>query len=167
MKTIYLIGMMGVGKSSIGRQLAEAMKVPFFDLDQEIEALAQKSINDIFAIDGEEIFRQLEKKQLRNLPNENAVVATGGGIVLDQENRNWLQENGTVVWLTANTDTIVQRLESDRSRPLLQDDVRRKIGELLIARDGLYHQTADFTMSTDGKSVEYIVSQVAKLQLGE
>ena len=106
--TIYLIGMMGVGKSTVGKILAEKMKLLFIDLDSEIEKSSQKSVSEIFNEDGENHFRKLESEQLKQY--SGSVVACGGGITLDKKNRQYINKNGIVVLLTASINELFKRL---------------------------------------------------------
>lgn len=117
---IYLIGMMGCGKSTIGQILAKQLEYKFFDTDHLIEQVSRQSVSDIFAMAGEEEFRSIEAKVLAEISAyTNLVVATGGGIVLRQSNWSYLQQ-GLVVWIDVPVDVLWQRLAGDRTRPLLQ-----------------------------------------------
>jgi shikimate kinase len=136
---IYLIGMMGCGKSTIGQLLAKQTGYSFIDTDASIEKVAKQSINDIFGAVGEENFRAIESQVLSEVSAyTRLVVATGGGIVLRQANWGNLRQ-GLVVWLDVNPDVIWQRLATDQTRPLLQgDNPQAKLREILTARCDRY-----------------------------
>jgi len=151
---IILIGPMGSGKTTIGRQLASMLKKRFIDVDQEIEKRTGVSIPTIFDIEGEEGFRNREVSVIEELTGEsNVVLATGGGAVLRPENRERLALHGTVVYLQASPETLFERTRRDRNRPLLQtEDPRGKIVELLNAREPLYLELANVVIETGQRS---------------
>ena len=159
---IFLVGPMGAGKTSVGRQLAKAMDCEFLDSDREIETRTGVNIPTIFDIEGEAGFRKRELHMIDELTqHEGLVLATGGGAILASENREWLQQRGTVVYLSASADQLYKRTRRDRNRPLLQtDNPRQRIVELLEIRDPLYRETADITLDTDGHSVRWVVDQI-------
>ncbi|NJL82120.1 MAG: shikimate kinase [Chloroflexaceae bacterium] len=136
---VYLIGMMGTGKSTVGHLLARQLNYRFFDTDVLIERITQQSISDLFATQGEPAFRRLETQVLAQLSAyTKSVIATGGGIVLQQQNWSYLH-HGLIVWLDAPAELIVQRLADDQTRPLLQSaDRTAKITEILTQRQHLY-----------------------------
>lgn len=164
-KRIYLIGFMGTGKSTVGKRLAEQLGFTFLDTDLIIEERAGMPIPKIFETSGEMYFRNLETAVLIDLErdSEQAVIATGGGIVLREANRLLLsdgQPDRLVVHLTANVSTLVRRLEQDSTRPLLRgDDLQTKIIHLQRERKGLY-DFADVAIATDLLSTEEIVEQI-------
>jgi shikimate kinase len=159
---IFLVGPMGAGKTSVGRQLAKAMGCEFLDSDREIESRTGVNIPTIFDIEGEAGFRRREQQMLDELTQrEGIVLATGGGAILARENREWLQQRGTVVYLSASVDQLYKRTRRDRNRPLLQtENPRQRIAELLDVRDPLYRETADITLDTDGHNVRWAVDQI-------
>jgi shikimate kinase len=159
---IFLVGPMGAGKTSVGRQLAKAMNYEFLDSDREIEARTGVNIPTIFDIEGEAGFRKREQQMIDELTQrEGVVLATGGGAILARENREWLRQRGTVVYLSASVDQLYKRTRRDRNRPLLQtDNPRQRIAELLDTRDPLYRETADITLDTDGHNVRWVVDQI-------
>ena len=159
---IGLIGLPGSGKSTVGRQLARRLKLPFFDSDHVIEERLGCSIRVAFARDGEAPFRDLEESVLDELTQiPRAVVSTGGGAVLRQTTRQRLHERGYVVYLNSSPDDIARRLKHDTSRPLLQvDDPLTRLRELYAARDPLYRETAHFTLETGRPSAATLVNMI-------
>jgi shikimate kinase len=153
-KNIFLVGLMGAGKSTIGRHLAKSLDMAFVDSDHEIERRTGASIPLIFDVEGETGFRQREKKIIDELSRRNGIVlATGGGAVLDPENRACLQERGTVIYLYATVDQLLVRTAKDRHRPLLQTaDPQARLQELLSIRDALYREVADLVVDTGGRT---------------
>jgi len=151
---IFLVGLMGAGKSTIGRHLAKSLELEFVDSDHEIERRTGASIPLIFDVEGEAGFRQREKKIIDELTQRSGIVlATGGGAVLDPENRACLRERGTVIYLYATVDQLLARTAKDRNRPLLQTpDPRGRLQELLLARDALYREVADAVVDTGGRT---------------
>jgi shikimate kinase len=162
-KNIFLVGPMGAGKSTIGRHLAEILGKQFKDSDHEIENRTGASIPLIFEIEGEEGFRERETAMLRELSGEQDIVlATGGGIVLAEENREILRRNGFVVYLFATIDVLFQRTRRDRNRPLLnKGDRRKKLEEIMLARDPLYRDVADLVIETDRRPARTVAKEVA------
>ena len=138
---VYLVGMMGAGKSSAGKMLARQLEYRFFDTDTLAERVAGRSIHEIFASDGEEAFRQLETQVLSQLAGcTRSAIATGGGIVLARQNWSYLHQ-GLTIWLDASVEILMQRLRHDSSRPLLQTpDPTGTLAELLERRRPLYAQ---------------------------
>ena len=156
---IYLIGMMGSGKSTVGKTLSEKMHKPFIDLDSEIEKGTGKNISEIFDIDGEEQFRKMETKQLKQY--SESIVACGGGIVLKDENREFINENGATILLTASMEELSYRLSDSGNRPLLADDnTEEALTKLWLERQLHYLNTADFTIETDGKNSEQLTEEI-------
>ena len=156
---IYLIGMMGSGKSTLGKSLSEKIQKPFIDLDSEIEKAAGKSITEIFDIDGEEQFRKMETKQLKQY--SESIVACGGGIVLNNANRKFINENGIAILLLATMGELAQRLSSSNNRPLLADDnMEEALTKLWLERQLDYLDTANFTIKTDGKTPEQLTEEI-------
>lgn len=156
---IYLIGMMGSGKSTVGKTLSEKMHKPFIDLDSEIEKGTGKNISEIFDIDGEEQFRKMETKQLKQY--SESIVACGGGIVLKDENREFINENGIAILLLATMGELTQRLSNSGNRPLLADDnTEEALTKLWMERQIDYLETANFTIETDGKNPEELTEEI-------
>lgn len=164
---VFLVGPMGAGKSTIGRLLATELGFNFRDSDRVIEERTGADIPWIFDMEGEEGFRERESAVLKELATEkNTVVATGGGIVLREVNRNVMQSSGTVCYLTASIEQLVERTARDKKRPLLQvENPRQKIIDLLALRDPLYQQAADFVVNTDRRSPKSVAQEIASLVL--
>jgi shikimate kinase len=153
-KNIVLIGFMGSGKSTVGRELHHRLGYPLVDMDQVIEQRAGKSITTIFAEVGEEGFRQMETRLLEELNDPSAprrIISTGGGVIGREENRAILRQLGYVVWLHAPTAVILDRTAKNRERPLLHtDDPAARIEALLASRKPLYAETAHIKIDTAG-----------------
>jgi shikimate kinase len=156
---------MGVGKSTIGKHLATLLHREFQDTDHVIEAKCGCDIPWIFDVEGEEGFRQRESAVLEELlAQPGLVIATGGGIVMREANRNLLKARGDTVFLTASVSQLVKRTYKDRKRPLLQvDDPKAKIEQLLALREPLYKGVADFSVSTDRKSPKAVAEAIVNL----
>lgn len=153
-QNIFLIGPMGAGKSTIGRYLAELLKMEFLDSDHEIERLTGVAIALIFEIEGESGFRKREAAVIEELTcRQNIVLATGGGAILLEGNRQALRSRGAVVYLQASITTLTERTRRDRQRPLLQTaDPRKKFEELMKLRDPIYRREADIVVKTDHRA---------------
>ena len=149
---LFLVGPMGAGKTTVGRQLAELFRMPFFDLDHEIETRTGAAIGLVFELEGEPGFRRREHGLLGELTARNGLVlATGGGAVLDADNRSILRERGFVIWLDASVDAQLARLGRDRQRPLLQTaDRRARLDRLAAERNPLYAEIADLHIASAG-----------------
>jgi len=162
-KNVVLIGLPGAGKTTVGRQLARRLRVPFVDSDHVIEQRLGISIRDYFSQAGEEQFRNIEQGVIDELTSseETQVLSTGGGVVLRQENRAVMHGRGWVVYLRSFPDEIYRRLKNDSSRPLLQvGDPLSKLRELFEVRDPLYRETAHFTMETGRPTVSTTVNMI-------
>lgn len=159
---VSLIGLPGSGKSTVGRQLARRLRLPFFDSDHVIEERLGCSIREAFARDGEEHFRDLEEAVLDELTQiPNAVVSTGGGAVIRPATRQRLRERGQVVYLNSSADEIYRRLRHDQNRPLLQvADPLGRLRDLYATRDPLYRETAHFVVETGSPSVATLVNMI-------
>lgn len=161
-KNIYLIGPMGSGKTTIGNRLAEKFGMSFYDSDQEIESQTGASVSLIFEIEGEAGFRQREKRMLQRLSMlEGVLVATGGGAVVSEANRDLLRHSGIVVYLRTSIDQQLDRLGRDRSRPLLQTaDKHCKLLALAAHRNPLYEQTADLIFPAKNRHIDSTVNEI-------
>jgi shikimate kinase len=155
---LYLIGMMGAGKTTAGRSLARRLKLRFLDSDHEIEARCGVKIAVIFEIEGEAGFRAREAQVIAELTRlEGIVLATGGGVVLAEENRRLLAARGTVVYLRATPEHLYERVRQDKNRPLLATgDPLGRLRELYCERDPLYRSIADVVVDTGRQSVQVL-----------
>jgi len=162
-KKIVLVGPMGAGKSTIGRLLANQLSLPFVDSDHVIEERSGADIPWIFDVEGEEGFRDRETAVLKQLIDEHQLVlATGGGIVLREENRQILKKADAVIFLTAEPEHLVRRTEKDKKRPLLQvDKPQEKILQLLKEREHLYREVATRIVVTDTRSPKMVAQEIA------
>ena len=156
---IYLLGMMGSGKSTVGRSLSQYMDKPFIDLDLEIEQSVGKTISEIFENDGEKYFRNIESNQLYQY--SDSVVACGGGIILNEGNRTFIKKNGKAILLTASIAELSERLSTSENRPLLpKNNMEETLTILWLDRQLRYLNTAEFTIETDGKTPEKITDEI-------
>jgi shikimate kinase len=161
-ENIYLIGLMGAGKTTIGRQLAKALKLPFYDSDKAIEESTGVDIPTIFEFEGEEGFRDREQKMIQKLTQlQGIVLATGGGAILREENRTSLKDNGYVVYLQCPVDRILERTRRDTQRPLLRtDNPKERLQQLFEQRQPLYLSCADFKIDTGVLKSKTVVSRI-------
>ncbi|MEW4490793.1 shikimate kinase AroL [Thalassoglobus sp. JC818] len=163
---VTLIGYRATGKSTVGRLLASRLGWEFVDTDEQIVNVAGKSIAEIFRDDGEQDFRELERRQLQQeLSRERVVISSGGGAILSPQTRRLMQESGPVVWLTAKVETIVQRLNEDSastgSRPSLTGrGLVEEVESVLQTRFPLYSEAASFQIETDAQTAEQIVDEI-------
>lgn len=160
---LVLVGMMGSGKTTIGRTLARHLGKVFVDSDEEIQQRTGVTITHIFDIEGEAGFRQRETAAIRDLVGrDNMVLATGGGAVLVEQNRAMLKQNGIVIYLRASVHDLWQRTRHDRNRPLLQAvDPHAKLTELQHQRDPLYQEAADIVIQTGRQSAHALMLSLA------
>ena len=164
-KNIFLIGLMGTGKTTVGRQLARKLKMNFYDSDRVIEDRTGVDIPLIFEKEGEAGFRKREVDIIDELTQRQGIIlATGGGAVLDAENRNHLINRGTVFYLKSNLNTLIERTSKDKSRPLLQADepVEIILKRLLEERGPLYEETADYIIETANNSIHGVIQAIIK-----
>lgn len=161
---LYLIGPMGVGKSTIGRMLAAALDRPFFDSDREIEAVTGADIPWIFDVEGEAGFRVREERMIDTLTQRDGIVmATGGGAILSANSRSNLHSRGTVVYLKASIAQQFERTSKDRNRPLLQtSDPLSRIRELMKIREPLYNETAHIMVDTSRRGPRTVVTEILR-----
>lgn len=153
---------MGAGKTTVGKQLAETLHMEFFDSDHAIEEQTGATIPWIFDIEGEAGFRERERRMIDELTaRRDIVLATGGGAILDEENRSHLQSRGFVIYLHCSIDKQLQRTRRDRNRPLLQtENPRAKLEELFTIRDPLYRQVADLVVDTHQRNTRSVVKYI-------
>lgn len=161
-KPIALGGLMGAGKTEVGKRVAEVIKTEFIDIDEEIERTQGKSIKEIFKSDGEKKFRELESKALSSALSSGAgVISLGGGIVLSEKNRELLSESSLFFWLWATPEELARRLDGDTSRPLLEGyDSKERLLEILSERIDLYQSVCDVVIPTAGHSIDDIAERV-------
>jgi len=163
LNNIVLVGPMGSGKTTIGRRLAENLKVDFYDADHEIIDKTGVSIDHIFDLEGEEGFRKRESKVLKELCNKsNIVLATGGGAVLLEENRSIIQKAGSVIYLSSSVDQILRRTAKSKTRPLLENSTNRRqtISNIIDSRDLLYKEVATIIINTNGKKLNEVIKEI-------
>jgi len=164
-RPIFLVGMMGAGKTTIGRHLAKALNREFVDLDLALESRCGVPVAVIFEIEGEEGFRRRESQLLDQYSQQQGIVlATGGGAVLAEQNRGMLKERGVVVYLRATSEELYQRVARDRQRPLLQtDDPRARVAQLLAQREPLYEEVATLAFDTGSTPISQAVQDLVAL----
>lgn len=162
---IFFVGLMGAGKTTIGRQLAKHLNKTFYDTDHEIERRTGVNIPLIFELEGEAGFRKRETAIIEELSQmQDIVLATGGGAILMQENRENLKKNGTVIYLRANVHELWQRTRNDKNRPLLQTkNSREKLEQLFAERDPHYCDVATIIVDTGGQPVNTLVHHIEQL----
>lgn len=163
-RNVYLVGPMGVGKTTIGKLLADEFNLDFVDTDREIETRAGADIPWIFDVEGEDGFRQRESRVLEEIAlRSNQVVATGGGAILRDHNRRCMRDSGFCIYLMATLDQLVSRIGKDKKRPLLQvDNPRFVLEKVLQVRDPLYRELADLIVQTDSRPPRQVVKEISK-----
>jgi len=164
LKNIFLVGPMGVGKTTIGHHLADELNKTFIDSDHEIEKRAGVKIPLIFECEGEVSFRRRERAIIAELTKRNNIIlSTGGGVVLNGNNRKYLQSRGYVIYLQAPVDDLLERTAHNHNRPLLKtENPRDKLETLLLERHPLYQKVADVTIKTGKRSVRQVVTTILK-----
>ena len=169
-KNVVLIGFMGCGKSTIGIKLSYRFRRVVEDTDKLIERRQKRSISDIFAMEGEAYFRDLETQTLKDLTTEKGskIISVGGGTPVREENRKLLKKLGTVVYLRVQPETVCERLKGDTTRPLLQgDNPQEKVRTLMESRKDAYESCADLIIDVDDKDVVQIVDLIELYVNGE
>ncbi len=162
---IFLIGLMGTGKTTVGRQLSRKLKMEFYDSDRVIEERTGADIPLIFEKEGETGFRKREAAIIDELTQKkNIILATGGGAILNTENRNHLINRGTVFYLKSNLKTLVERTSKDKNRPLLQanEPAQAILQRLLEQRGPLYEEIADYIIETANNSIHNVIQAIIK-----
>jgi shikimate kinase len=164
-RNIFLVGPMGAGKSTIGRELADKLHLDFYDSDQEIERRTGADIAWVFDLEGEEGFRKREEDVINDLSEmQGIVLATGGGSVISAQVRNRLSARGVVVYLETTIDKQVARTQRDRRRPLLQtsEEPRSVLEKLAVERNPLYEEIADVIVQTDDQSAKIVANKIVE-----
>ncbi|NEV61278.1 shikimate kinase AroK [Thiorhodococcus minor] len=163
-QNIFIVGPMGAGKSTVGRQLSEALSFTFKDSDQEIQRRTGVDIPTIFEYEGESGFRARERQVIQELVSDDRIVlATGGGAVLSPENRQDLSARGVVIYLHCSPEQQYARTARDRNRPLLDtEEPLAKLQELMAEREPLYRQVADMVVSTEKRGTSSVVKEICR-----
>ncbi|WP_348666210.1 shikimate kinase AroK [Arsenophonus symbiont of Ornithomya chloropus] len=165
-RNIFLVGPMGAGKSTIGRQLAQQLNMDFFDSDQEIEKRTGADVSWVFDLEGEKGFREREEKIISELTKKQGIVlATGGGSVKSKETRNRLYTRGVVIYLNTTIEKQIARTKRDKKRPLLQSEqpTQEILKQLANERNPFYKEIADITIHTDDQSIKVVANKIIKL----
>lgn len=167
MKNIVLVGYMGCGKTTVGKNLARICRYTFLDTDEWIEEQQGRSISEIFATDGEEAFREMETQCIRTLIEgglERHVISTGGGMPVREVNRGLLKKLGKVIYLRVQPETVYERVKGDTKRPLLQcEDPLAKIRQMIESRTPAYCESADYTVCVDDMKQSEIAMKIKRL----
>jgi shikimate kinase len=163
--TLWLVGMMGSGKTTAGGRAAARLGVRFVDVDEEIASDSGQSVPELWAERGEQAFREMEAAAIERVAGDRAIVSTGGGAVLDPASRARMKATGTVVWLRVLPDVAAARLDSNRGRPLLDDDPDpgARVAALLQERASAYEDAADYDIDTSELSVEEVAMRIEAL----
>lgn len=165
LNNIILVGPMGSGKTTIGKRLSEVLSLDFFDSDHEIIDKTGVSIDHIFDVEGEKGFRARESEAIKNLCNmTNVIIATGGGAVLLEENRQLMMRSGLVVYLSSSVDQILRRTAKSKTRPLLEKSTNRRktIADIVQTRDPLYKEVAKLVINTNGKKLNKVIDEIIR-----
>ncbi|MCU7887800.1 MAG: shikimate kinase AroK [Candidatus Thiodiazotropha sp. (ex Lucinoma aequizonata)] len=164
LQSLFLIGPMGAGKTTVGKQLAEHYRMEFIDSDHEIQRRTGVDIPTIFEIEGESGFRQREHTVIDELTfREGILLATGGGAVIREDNRKSLSARGLVIYLHCSVQQQFERTQRDKNRPLLStSDPMKKLTTLMAERDPLYRQTADILVTTEGRNTQSVIQDIRK-----
>ncbi len=162
---IYLVGMMGSGKTTGGKRLAERLGLSFFDNDEQIEKRTGKTAQEYITTLGEYAFREKESATLNEIiqQSSDAIIAVGGGTVLREENRKLMKDNGKVVWLRGSVETLLTRVGDGNARPLLTGDPQGKMNTIYAEREPLYAEIADIATDTDSRSLDQVVDAIVEL----
>ncbi|MGD8914573.1 MAG: shikimate kinase AroK [Candidatus Thiodiazotropha sp.] len=163
-QNLFLIGPMGAGKTTVGKQLAEFLHMSFIDSDHEIQRRTGVDIPTIFEFEGEDGFRQRESAVIHELTaREGVVLATGGGVIMREQNRKLLSARGVVVYLRCSVRQQYERTHRDKNRPLLSTpDPMARLKELMAVRDPYYRETADIIVSTEGRNTQSVVQDIRR-----
>lgn len=168
MYKVYLIGFMGSGKSAVGRRLSYLLKMPYYDMDKEIEKSEKKSISEIFEQEGEAYFRTIETEFLKNFRNESCIISTGGGVTMNDENIRIMRKTGLVLYLDATFNDIWIRVKNTKNRPLVQSNTKEELEQLYMRRRKSYKKAAHITILSENRPLrqvtEYAGYQVNRLK---
>jgi len=159
MKAVYLTGFMGAGKTTIGQKLGQVLNMPVVDTDQFIEEKIGKRIVDIFSQEGEQTFRGYERSFLKEIPTNDMVITTGGGIVIQEENRQWMMQNGQVIFLYCDIEQIFERVQFDPTRPLFDSEKKENTRKLYRERMPFYNE-AHYKIDTTDKNLDEVVDDI-------
>ncbi|RVU84497.1 shikimate kinase [Leucothrix sargassi] len=161
-KNIFLVGLMGAGKSTVGRQLAKRLKVDFYDSDKVIVDRTGVPISTIFEIEGEDGFRERESQVIEELSGyDGCVIATGGGSLIRPENRDIIKEHGCVIYLRASAERLYARIKHDQARPLMQtDNPLQTLRDLLAEREPTYLSSADIVIRTGNQKIGVVLHRI-------
>ncbi|MGG1479844.1 shikimate kinase [Bacillus smithii] len=162
MKPVFLIGFMGAGKTTIGQALCARLNKPVYDTDQMIERKYGKSISQIFELYGEQEFRKMETALLKEITEKSGIITTGGGIILTNENREWMKKTGDVIFLQCDFSSLWERLEGDHTRPLVYHRKKDEVESLYKKRLPLYLESATIMIDTTDKTVEETVDEIIR-----
>lgn len=161
---MWLVGMMGSGKTTVGEAVAHRIEVPFFDTDSMVTEMARLPIPAIWDGVGEEGFRRLENAVVATIPESDVVVAAGGGAVLSTQSRERMTQDGLVVWLRGSPKSLAKRIAGRGERPLLEKgDITETLARILEERSPLYEQVATHIIDTDDRTIEDVVSAVVEV----
>ncbi|WP_274307353.1 shikimate kinase [Solibacillus daqui] len=168
MRKIYLVGFMGCGKSAIGRRLSYYLKMPYYDMDHEIVRQQGMSIPELFEKFGEARFREIETEFLKSFRDEACIIATGGGVAVNEENRKIMRHTGLVFFLDAKFEDIYMRIRNDKNRPIVQKSTEQELEILYNNRRRSYRDAGHIQVLTPSRTlrqiVEYIAFQVNRLK---
>lgn len=164
MKNIYLVGFMGTGKSTVGKALAKVLNKEFKDLDELIEEREKIKIVEIFEQFGEQYFREVETAVVREISEkENLVIATGGGVVVNEENFSLLKKSGTLITLVASPEAIYERIKDSTERPLLNVENPLDTIKRMLFERAYYYIKSDFIVDTTEREIDDIISEICEL----
>ncbi|MEG0615783.1 MAG: shikimate kinase [Oscillospiraceae bacterium] len=165
MEAIFLCGFMGCGKSSVGRKLSQSLKSQFTDLDRYIVEREGRTIPEIFAENGEEYFRKIERLSLQEVSQNGGVIATGGGALLNAETADFAKNFGKICFIDVTFEVCYRRICGDENRPLVQKNSKRELLSLFKMRRVLYRQNSDFSVNGNARVQDIVKKIVAKLPL--